>query len=179
LLITVFAVLFLSNAYAEDEKKVSPEKTFLLPASLIQIEDDAFEGTAAATVILPKDLQEVKSSAFSGMGRLNRVYYPDSLEHGLPVCLTGKVFVSAYHPLDEKVPLKTENLGETSPAIARANSEGQKSEKRRQQQESHDSVTPEEKDTKLLLSSRNSIVKSSYTRRGEREELNHLVGLFP
>ena len=54
--------------------------TFRLPASLKIIGEDAFEGTAAESLILESEVATVESRAFAGMAELREVYIPAGVE---------------------------------------------------------------------------------------------------
>ena len=82
LLLALFAALLISftTAYAEEEN-IHSQPTFTLPLSLQEIEEDAFAGTAAETVILPEGLLQIGDEAFAGMSDLSDVYIPGTTEY--------------------------------------------------------------------------------------------------
>ena len=84
--IALLAVLFIAllvffgTAFAE-ESADNRQATFVLPAALIEIEDEAFSGTAVETVIFPQGFQRIGDGAFKGARRLKGVYIPDTTEY--------------------------------------------------------------------------------------------------
>ena len=75
----VFLFLFntspLHVAYA-DKPQPRYDATFVLPASLKSIEEDAFDGSVAKTVIFPDGFQSIGDNAFRNMSFLSDVYIP-------------------------------------------------------------------------------------------------------
>ena len=63
------------NGEAESVK----ESVFTLPALLEKIEDEAFEGTAAKTVILPGELEEIGERTFAQSRTLKTIQIPESV----------------------------------------------------------------------------------------------------
>ena len=57
----------------------SASGSFVLPASLEYIEEEAFEQTSAQEVYLPELMQSIGESAFSGNASLRSVYIPASV----------------------------------------------------------------------------------------------------
>lgn len=55
---------------------VSADSTFFFPSSLRMIEEDAFSGTAAETLILPEGFLLVLDNAFAGTDSLSNAYIP-------------------------------------------------------------------------------------------------------
>lgn len=53
---------------------------FVLPAGLVEIEEEAFSGTAVQNVVLPDGLQSVGDNAFENTEELKDVYVPSSVE---------------------------------------------------------------------------------------------------
>ncbi len=82
LLVILFAIVLISFATAYSEKQNNnSQATFTLPLSLQEIEEDAFSGTAAETVILPEGILQIGVQAFEGMPELSEVYIPETTEH--------------------------------------------------------------------------------------------------
>lgn len=69
LLFGLIGVLCISAAHAD----------FLLPASLIEIGEEAFSGTAAETVIIQDALVEIGDYSFSDMPALSDIWLPQSV----------------------------------------------------------------------------------------------------
>ena len=67
------------EAYGLDRDASHGMPVFVFPDSLISVEEEAFEGTAAVAVYLPDGMKEIGQSAFAGMPRLAFVYIPDSV----------------------------------------------------------------------------------------------------
>lgn len=64
---------------AEEHEAYSHIK-FILPLSLQEIEEEAFENTPVETVIFPDGLLRIREKAFEGAWNLIDIYIPDSLE---------------------------------------------------------------------------------------------------
>ena len=64
---------------------------FHLPASLIAIEDEAFEGTAAEVIILSNVAAEIGNRAFADSDQLKLVYVPASVQSIGEEILSGSV----------------------------------------------------------------------------------------
>lgn len=79
LLIIVSLLLFSFTVALADETGTESQGTFVFPASLQVVEEDAFSGTAAETVILPEELLEIDDNAFEGT-QLKDIYIPDTTE---------------------------------------------------------------------------------------------------
>lgn len=78
-----FSPFSVSNAYNiayanEIECALTQKYEFTMPASLLTIEDEAFEGVAVKTVILPDGFLFIGESAFGDSIRLENVYIPES-----------------------------------------------------------------------------------------------------
>ena len=69
----------LGPAYAEENADFKTD-SFTFPSSLIEIEDEAFDGTAAQTVIFRNKLKHIGDKAFYNNRRLVDVYIPASVE---------------------------------------------------------------------------------------------------
>ena len=67
---------------------------FRLPASLQVIEDEAFEGTAAAFVELPESLESIGERAFADIRCLQFVKIPDSVKKIARTAFAGSVHVA-------------------------------------------------------------------------------------
>lgn len=52
-----------------------------LPASLITIEDEAFEGTAITTIVLPKSVKKIGDYAFANIQSLRKIEIPNTTMH--------------------------------------------------------------------------------------------------
>ena len=68
--------LFVTASAEESESGIGG--TFKLPSSLVIIEDEAFKGTAAETVIFPDGLESIGAEAFANVHTLRDVYIPDT-----------------------------------------------------------------------------------------------------
>lgn len=78
----VFLILSpFGTVIAEDTSFNSSNKTFVLPSSIIVIEDEAFEGTAVKVVVLPDGLLSIGARAFENARFLTDVYIPDTTEY--------------------------------------------------------------------------------------------------
>lgn len=80
LLIIVSLLLFSFTVAFADETETESQGTFVFPASLQVVEEDAFSGTAAETVILPEGLLEIDDNAFEGT-QLKDVFIPNTTEN--------------------------------------------------------------------------------------------------
>lgn len=81
LILAVFIVLCnlpLFSSIRAEEIDSGKDRTFIFPASLERIEDEAFEGTVAETVIFPVGLISIGSRAFEHVQILKDVYIPDT-----------------------------------------------------------------------------------------------------
>ena len=73
-------ILFpLGPAYAEEAANSNAD-SFTFPSSLVEIEDEAFDGTAAQTVVFQNKLKHIGDKAFYNNRRLTDVYIPTSVE---------------------------------------------------------------------------------------------------
>lgn len=79
LAVAVFAMalLALSTAWAEGAAWRPP--TFIMPGSLIAVEESAFEGTAAMVVILPEGAERLEERSFALMPNLRVMFIPESV----------------------------------------------------------------------------------------------------
>lgn len=75
-----YFVCFLPDISFSSKSETKNESTFVLPASLLVIEDEAFSDTAAESVILPKGFHQIGDKAFDGMSNLSDVFIPDTTE---------------------------------------------------------------------------------------------------
>lgn len=64
-----------------DHTEENTPPSFTLPASLITIEEGAFEGTAITTVDLPESVVTVEDYAFANIPTLRNIYIPETTEH--------------------------------------------------------------------------------------------------
>lgn len=81
-IILLIVVLMIPLWYASAESTTdSSDHTFVFPASLEVIEEDALSGTAAETVIFPEGLLQVGDQAFEGMPGLRDVYIPETTNY--------------------------------------------------------------------------------------------------
>ncbi len=64
----------------ERQKAGASEDTFVLPASLQFIGQDAFADTAVTAVYMPDQVTEIESGAFADNARLQQVYIPQSAQ---------------------------------------------------------------------------------------------------
>ena len=77
-------------AYAEETAGFNAD-SFTFPSSLIEIEDEAFDGTAAKALIFQNKLKYIGDKAFYNNRRLADVYIPASVESiGAHVFLVSK-----------------------------------------------------------------------------------------
>ena len=76
-LITLMLLSPLATANAEAPTR-EKKSTFVLPVSLLLIEDEAFEGTAVGMLVIQDGLQRIGDRAFSDMPNLRAVYIPPS-----------------------------------------------------------------------------------------------------
>ena len=74
----VLCILPLFSSACAEEIDPGNDRTFIFPSSLERIEDEAFEGTAAETVIFPEGLISIGSRAFEHVQGLKDVYIPDT-----------------------------------------------------------------------------------------------------
>lgn len=83
----IFTVLFvliilpLSSTISTEGTDAEADRLFTLPSSLLIIEDEAFEGVAAQTVVFPDGLQSIGKGAFANASSLKEVYIPDSTQY--------------------------------------------------------------------------------------------------
>ena len=83
----IFAVLLfliilpLSRTISAEETGAEEESLFILPSSLMIIEDEAFEGVAAQTVVLPNGFLSIGKGAFENAPYLKDIYIPESTQY--------------------------------------------------------------------------------------------------
>lgn len=80
LMAIIFMLLPFSLAEAEKNENAR-EAVFILPASLIEIEEEAFSGTGPQTVVFPEGFQRIGDRAFEGAHRLTDVYIPSTARY--------------------------------------------------------------------------------------------------
>lgn len=82
LLAMLFAIVLFSlpMTYA-GEAEIDSQAAYIFPLSLREVEEDAFSGTAAETVVFPEGFLSIGENAFSGAGSLTDVYIPESTEY--------------------------------------------------------------------------------------------------
>lgn len=73
------SALFQKNNYRLSD--TDTEKSFSLPASLKEIGESAFEGTAVETVIIQTSTHTIGDRAFAEIRTLKAVYIPDSVSY--------------------------------------------------------------------------------------------------
>ena len=87
IIVSIIALLFICfspftcAAVNNKQKNIDTEKVFILPTSLKEIEDEAFEGTAVKTAIFPEGLLYIRENAFGNASFLTDVYIPQSTTH--------------------------------------------------------------------------------------------------
>ena len=86
--IAVLCLLPLFGIASAEETEAGNGGTFKLPASLLVIEDEAFAGTAAQTVILPEGLESIGAGAFEDVPTLKDVYIPNTTTYIADSALT-------------------------------------------------------------------------------------------
>lgn len=77
--ILFFMILVLISripGYAESE-----DSTYILPADLVTIEEEAFANTPVETVILPEGFQSLEDSAFEDASQLTDIYIPPTTNY--------------------------------------------------------------------------------------------------
>lgn len=85
LLLTVwfcFSVGFASKTaeyHLNNKDETAYRSVFLLPASLKEIDESAFEGTAVETVVVPDSTEIIADRAFANISTLKTVYIPESV----------------------------------------------------------------------------------------------------
>ena len=80
--IALLVLLFLSLislAYADEIKE--DQNTFVLPAGVRIIDDEAFSGTAVETVVLLENVEYIGEKAFSDTEKLSNIYIPSTVEY--------------------------------------------------------------------------------------------------
>lgn len=92
ILLLVLLLSFLS-AFAEEASE--PESVYRLPLSLLEIEEEAFFGTAAETVILPVGFLRIEENAFDEACHLTDVYIPETTEYidNSAFCITPDLII--------------------------------------------------------------------------------------
>lgn len=75
-------LMVLSPVYVDSQKSAEEcrDYTFIFPASLEIIENEAFAGTEAQTVTFQRGLQNIGEGAFQAAINLKEIYLPDSVE---------------------------------------------------------------------------------------------------
>lgn len=71
-------------------------ETFILPGSLIEIEEEAFAGIGAAAVQIPGSVRTIGKRAFAGAPNLREIYIPDTVETIADDALDGCGPVTVY-----------------------------------------------------------------------------------
>ena len=81
LLVTLLVIALSSLAFSEREKPTERQKaSFVLPASLQTIGEEAFSGTAAESVVLPYGFLHLERKAFDRAVSLTDIYIPPTIE---------------------------------------------------------------------------------------------------
>jgi hypothetical protein len=78
-LLSTWSAAMLVTAGPNDEAALDSTAVFTLPASLKVIEDEAFEGVSAETVILSDSTESIGARAFADNGALKAVHVSESL----------------------------------------------------------------------------------------------------
>ena len=98
LIVIFFSVVSAANdgSPAEENGLVLQERqengVFVLPGSLLVIEEDAFLGTQATEVVLPEGVEVINDRAFANMPGLERINIPESVSH-----LGSGIFLEDHH----------------------------------------------------------------------------------
>lgn len=98
MLLTAFAFILRADPFAAEVKHTDrtaeqeTQGTFKLPASLRFIDEEAFEGTAAAAVYVPESVEHIADDAFEGVDDLT-VYGAENSEAEAWAARNGHAFV--------------------------------------------------------------------------------------
>ncbi len=78
--ILIVQLLFVSSISFADtgSKKIAEDCTFILPASLMSIEEEAFGGTAVERVVFPDGFMKLGGQAFENAPNMKDVYIPET-----------------------------------------------------------------------------------------------------
>ena len=93
LVFSIFTCAYASNL-SEEKKRIFilelndqicidkiEESQFVLPASLITVEDEAFEGTAIINIVLPENVETIGDYAFAEIKTLKKISIPNKTKH--------------------------------------------------------------------------------------------------
>ena len=177
-------VLASFSAAGANRENMTDCRMLIMPASLKEVGEDAFAGTAAEHILLSDVTETLADRAFEGMNALTSVYLPDSLlmigrgvfdggaeaiylgNSGSPAETWAKASGMDYSGARvRRTAMGGRKAGELilSPRAEMTPGEGTES----------DTISP----TPRMRAE--GIRESRPTRRGDRAEMNHLVGLFP
>ena len=160
-------------------------RMLIMPASLTEVGEDAFAGTAAEHILLSDTTETLGDRAFEGMGALVSVYLPDSLtaigrsvfggaadalvlgNHGSFAQAWAKASGMDYSGARvRRTTLETRRAGDWMTAPTAESAPGAENE-------SDDTVSPT---PRMRAEGIRAYLPMG---RGDRAEMNHLVGLFP
>ncbi len=156
------------------------ENSFVLPASLITIEEDAFSGTLAEEVILQGNVETIEDGAFSRMALLDTVIVPDSTKYiadnafaGSPevVLFASKGSYAENWARENRISFINKELWvalHVRIRTAASNNECQSVLKEKYQN-----------NDKLIISETRDRDQQNVSRRKDRAEMNYQIGLFP
>ena len=159
-------------------------KMLILPNALIEVEEEAFFGVAAEHVFLPDQLTEIQDRAFDGLLSLASVYIPDSVR---------SIGQDAFGRLVEALVLGTagsyaddwaaeHHFSFAGTRIRHIALRAGREAERLPRPQGKDAGLLEERDETVRPVRREAAsgtLEIRTARRGERAEMNHLVGLFP
>ena len=82
LLIVLQIVVAISCTFTEENIEFTVSRpTFIFPASLVVVEDEAFSNTAAHQIVFQDEIQSIEKEAFAGSAELLDVYIPTSVKY--------------------------------------------------------------------------------------------------
>ncbi len=172
------------SAAGARRENTAESRMLIMPASLKEVGEDAFAGTAAEHVLLSDVTEILADRAFEGMNTLTSIYLPDSLRMiGQDVFggRTEPVFLGNSGSFAETW-AKAFGMDYSRARVRRTAMESRKAgelilspraEKAPGMETESDTISPAPR------MRAEGIRESRPARRGDRAEMNHLVGLFP
>ncbi len=80
-LLMLIAVAFSPVGYANEAKPPPQDTSFVFPASLEEVEEEALEGTAVTTVVFQSNVVSIGDRAFADTAYLHDIFIPPTTEY--------------------------------------------------------------------------------------------------
>ncbi len=179
----VSGAVTISAAGARRENTVD-SRMLIMPASLKEVGEDAFAGTAAEHILLSDVTETLADRAFESMRALTSVYLPDSLRMIGQGVFDGRAeayFLGNSGSFAETW-AKASGMDYSGARVRRIALESRRSGELILSPRTETMPGAENESETISPTPRmraEGIRESRPTRRGDRAEMNHLVGLFP